>query len=96
MESTKALIIKELEANGDWIFSGKLARIIHEITGTKESVVERKARELRKAGVLEVVYEQVEDQGPKCAKYRIAQVEVPIKGIVDSKTERVIYQKELI
>ena len=97
MESTKALVIKKLEESGDWIFSGKLARIIHELTGTKESVVERRARELVRAGVIERELVQVEGTGPRVVRLRIPKVEIPIIGIVDSKTEQIVFnQPELI
>jgi len=52
---TKIEIIKYLKAEyGDkFCFGGKLARAIHELTGTKESVVEKRARELVESGLLE-------------------------------------------
>ena len=92
MESTKILIIKELEANGNWIFSGKLARIIHEITGTKESVVERRARELVRAGVIERELVQIEGTGPRVVRYRIIKI-LPQVAL----TEQVVFnQPELM
>ena len=70
---TKIDIIKHLEDNygKDWIFGGRLAREIHELTGTKESVVERRCRELENAGILEKQLVQIEGQGARVVQYRI-------------------------
>ena len=76
--STKQLIIKYLEAEygNKFCWGGVLARAIHDQTGTKESVVERRARELVKSGVLEAIYEQPEGKGAKCVRWRIKPPEV--------------------
>lgn len=73
MNSIKSLIIQFLEANygNKFCWGGVLARAIHDQTGTKESVVERRARELVKSGVLEAVYDQVEGKGAKCVRWRV-------------------------
>src|SRR3990167_9852265 len=70
---TKIDIIKHLEDNygKDWVFGGRLAREVHELTGTKESVVERRCRELENAGILEKQLVQVEGQGARVVQYRI-------------------------
>lgn len=71
--SIKENIIQFLEQNyGDkWCFAGKIDDYIRDLKGSKASNVSRRCRELVKSGVLEVIYEQVEGKGPKCAKYRI-------------------------
>ena len=95
MTSIKEHIIKYLEAEygNKFCWGGVLARAIHEQTGTKESVVERRARELVKSGVLEAVYDQIDGKGARCVRYRVAKVEIPIRGIVDSRTEEVVFKK---
>lgn len=71
--SIKELIIKHLEDNygNSFCWGGVLARAIHDQTGTKESVVERRARELVKSGILEAVYDQIDGKGAKCVRWRI-------------------------
>lgn len=70
---TKVDIIKYLEENyGDvWTYGGKLAREVRELTGTKESVVERRCRELVNENVLEKKLVQIDGVGPKVVMYRI-------------------------
>ena len=70
-QTIKAEIIHYLE-DKDWIFGGVLGRSIHEITGSKESIIERRARELAEDGKILKDYEQIEGRGPRCVKYRIA------------------------
>ena len=70
---TKTEIIKHLEENygKSWIYGGKLAREIRELTGTKESVVERRCRELVNDGILEKQLVQIDGVGAKVVQYRI-------------------------
>ena len=70
---TKIDIIKYLEENyGDvWTYGGKLAREVRELTGTKESVVERRCRELVNENVLEKKLVQIDGVGPRVVMYRI-------------------------
>ena len=93
----KQVIIQRYEELGDWAFAGKVARELAYNLVLKESNVERRMRELVKSGVLERRLVEVEGVANKVVQYRIAPVEVPIIGIVDSKTEQVVFnQPELI
>ena len=69
----KISVIKYLEENHrGWVWAGVISRAVHELTGHKESVIERHGlRKLREEGVLEVEYAQIDGAGPKCARYRI-------------------------
>ena len=100
MNSIKTIIIKFLEAEygNKFCWGGVLARAIHDQTGTKESVVERRARELVKSGVLESVYDQVEGKGAKCVMWRIkpAPYEWPPLPEEFLKTGKIIEQEQLI
>lgn len=84
----KQIIIKYLEENyGDkWCFGGALARAIHDITGTKESVVERRARELVQSGVLEKQLVQVDGEGPRVVMYSLHK-EIPplVSPVIENK-----------
>lgn len=75
----KQQIIHYLEENyGDrWEFSGKLARELHNLLLTKESVIERRMRELNVSGVLDKQLVSVEGVRNKVVKYRMAKVELP-------------------
>ena len=83
---TKTEIIKHLEANygKNWCYGGKLAREIRELTGTKESVVERRCRELVNAGILEKQLVQIDGVGARVVQYKM----------VDVKEEPRDYEKE--
>ena len=89
----KKIIVQHYEGIGDWAFAGKVAREIAYKEILKESNVERRMRELVKSGTLERRLVDVEGVANKVVQYRIAKVEVPIKGIVDSKTEQVVFKK---
>ena len=69
--SIKQIIIQYLEEQGGYVWAGKIDDYIRSVKGSKASNVSRRCRELEKSGVLEVVYEQVDGKGPKCAKYRL-------------------------
>ena len=71
MNSIKKCIVQFLEEDGGFVWGGVLARAIHDLTGHKEAIVERRARELVREEVLEATYEQVEGKGPKCVKYKV-------------------------
>ena len=70
---TKTEIIKHLEANygKSWIYGGKLAREVRELTGTKESVVERRCRELVNEGILEKQLVQIDGVGARVVQYLV-------------------------
>ena len=69
MHTIKDTILENLSYE-HYVWGGKVARTVHEITGAKESVVERRCRELVEEGKIEVEYEQVEGKGPHCVMYR--------------------------
>ncbi len=77
-ETIKHDIIKYLEGHGHFVYGGSIARNIHELRGCKESVVERRCRELAEEGVLEKAYEQVDGKGPRVVMYRLAPEKEPI------------------
>ena len=62
---------KYLEANEGFQWAGSISRAVHELTGQKESIVERRLREYENEGLLIKTYEQVNGQGPKCVLYRL-------------------------
>ncbi len=64
-------ILKHLDTQKSFVFAGLIARTIHDLTGAKESVVERRLRELYASGRLERTYERVGGVGPSCVLYRI-------------------------
>ena len=76
MTSIKQIIIQHLEAEyrKSFAWGGVLARAIHDLTGTKEAIVERRCRELVKSGLLEAIYEKVNGEGHSCVRYRIAKI----------------------
>ena len=82
-------IIKYLEENygNKWCWAGVLARAIHDLTGTKESVVERKARYLVREGILEKELAQVEGKGPMCVKYKILPPVALTEEVMFNQTE---------
>lgn len=82
--TTKQLIIQKLEEDGGWVWAGKLAREIHEITLQKESVIERRCRELVELNFIEKELAQVGGEGPRCVRYKIIR-QVPIKSFIPSK-----------
>src|SRR3990167_7362385 len=75
--TTKKEIIIYLEQfhGKSFCYGGKLARDVHGITGTKESVVERRCRELVFAGILEKQLVQIDGQGPRVVQYRVKPLE---------------------
>jgi DNA-binding Lrp family transcriptional regulator len=73
MSQTKKLILELLQANGGWLPAGQIARAIHEVSGGKESQIERRCRELCNSGVLEKRYNQVDGKGPHFVEYRFAE-----------------------
>lgn len=73
-------IIKVFEEDSDWHFSGSMARSLHNITGKKESNLERAFRELhsgydrsgRWMGIyLDRKLVQIDGSGPWVTMYRI-------------------------
>ena len=72
--SIKQIIIQYLEEQGGYVWAGKIDDYIRSVKGSKASNVSRRCRELEKSGVLEVVYEQVESKGQKCARYRLVEL----------------------
>jgi hypothetical protein len=77
MTSIKTIIIKHLEEEygNNWCWAGKIDDYIRNLIGSKASNVSRRCRELVKSGILDVCYEQVDGKGPRCAKYRVKEVE---------------------
>ena len=70
-DTIKSDIVHYLEEQGGWVFGGVLGRTLRELTGHKESIIERRARELVNEGKILNAYEQIEGRGPRCVKYRI-------------------------
>lgn len=70
-ESIKYEIVKELEQHNDYVFGGTLARELGYRLKHKESVIERRARELVNEGVIEKTFTQVDGKGPHVVQYRI-------------------------
>ena len=48
-----------------------MCRKVHEDSGHKEAIIERRARELAKEGKIIASYAQVEGKGPKCVRYEV-------------------------
>jgi predicted transcriptional regulator len=69
--SIKTCILAYLHASPSWVWAGTLAREVGRENKTKESVVERRARELHEAGLVDSEYVQVEGVGPRCVRYRL-------------------------
>lgn len=67
-------IIRYIEEQGGWVWGGTLCRAIHDLSGHKESVIERRARELVEYGFLDKELVQVDGKGPKCVRYRIVEL----------------------
>lgn len=67
----KNSIIAYLYRQSSWCWGGKLAREVARECECKESVVERRCRELVEEGRIEHQYQQVEGKGPNCTQYRI-------------------------
>ena len=72
--TAKQIIIQYLEEQGGYVWAGNIDDYIRSVKGSKASNVSRRCRELEKSGVLEVVYEQVDGKGPKCAKYCVIEL----------------------
>jgi len=70
-DTIKYEIIKYLDTQKYFVFGGAVGRAIHDLTGAKESIVERRCRELVKEGRLERELRQVGGFGPKCVCYKI-------------------------
>ena len=93
----------EAEYGNKFCWGGVLARAIHDQTGTKESVVERRARELVKSGVLEAVYDQIDGKGARCVKWRVNPVHTfddimgsPLKELDKLNIRTEVFQPELM
>ncbi len=71
-DTIKTEILAYLTREGpSW--GGTVCRDIHNLTGTKESVVERRCRELVNEGRLEKCYAKVNGKGLNCIRLRIKQ-----------------------
>lgn len=92
---TKSDIIKHLEANygKNWIYGGKLAREIRELTGTKESVVERRCRELVNEGILEKQLVQIDGVGARVVQYRVVDVKEDLGELAMAEINQETYEK---
>ena len=71
-QTIKISVIKYLESQGP-TFGGKMARELARELEHKESVIERRARELVQAGVLKADYVQIDGAGPRCVKYSVVE-----------------------
>lgn len=72
MNTIKQAIVSYLEGlNGLSEWGGTLAREIAYRTKHKESVVERRCRELAEEGRIKVTRERVNGKGPLCVKYSV-------------------------
>lgn len=69
MKTVKEMILEYLSYD-QYAWGGKLARDICQRTGHKESVVERRVRELVNEGLVENDYQQVDGKGPHCVLHR--------------------------
>lgn len=69
MKTAKEMILEYLSYD-QYTWGGKMARELCQRTGHKESVIERRARELVNAGLVETDYRQVDGKGPNCVMYR--------------------------
>lgn len=92
MNSIKKCIVQFLEEDGNFVWGGALARAIHDLTGHKEAIVERRARELVREGILEAIYEQVEGKGPRCVKYKV----IPFQSAPEIMYNEELKQAELL
>jgi len=70
MKTDIKLVLELLRENGDWLPSGQVARSIHEVSGGKESQIERRCRDLCKSGILEKRLKQVDNKGVWFCEYR--------------------------
>ncbi len=71
-------IIKYLDSQVDlfnskpkFVFAGVISRAVHDLTKCKESIIERRCRELAREGKLEADYQQVNGKGPHVVLYRV-------------------------
>lgn len=87
-DSIKSSIIKYLENNGE-SSKGKLDDYMRDLRGTLGETTARRLRELCKSGIIERVWKEYGDK--KYLAYRIAEVKVPIVGII--KDEKVIFKE---
>ena len=85
--SCRAETIKYLEANEGFQWAGSISRAVHELTGQKESIIERRLREYENEGLLIKTYEQVNGQGPKCVLYRLKPTPKPATGALTLSTQ---------
>ena len=91
----KHSIVKELEITGDWVFGGKLARVIADKHQAKESNVERRMRELCNEGFIEHRYVENPSKGNKVVQYRINSKAMPLKYQLDVILKREINKETL-
>ena len=75
-------IIQYLEENGE-SWSGAMCRAVHDQSGHKEGVIERRAREMSVASKIISVKAQVNGEGPWCVKYRIKPMQNPDNSMHD-------------
>lgn len=64
-------IIQYLSKGPDW--GGTICRAVHDLTKSKEAVIERRLREMAEEGLLDKCYRQVGNTGPHCVRYRLHQ-----------------------
>jgi len=71
-------ILSYLEGCNQCVWGGQLAREIASRCKCKESVVERRARELVADEKINATYDQVNGKGPMCVKYHCV-IKSPVK-----------------
>ena len=69
-------IIRYLEENGE-SWSGPMCRTVHDQSGHKEGIIERRAREMSAIGKIIPVKAQVNGEGPWCVKYKLPPMQKP-------------------
>lgn len=94
MNSIKQIIIKFLEADGGWVFAGKIEDYIRSELGAKASNASRRCRELEKSGILEKSLVQIDGKGPRVVRYRIIrEPRVLASGYIDNEMENWVINK---
>ena len=89
-DNLKQLIIKYLESEGG-ASKSRIEDYMKELKGTTGDCVSRRLRELVASGVCAKIAREFD--GKKYFAYRVAKVEVPIIGTVNSETEEIIFKQ---
>jgi len=85
------MIIKKYEEIDNWEYAGKVAREIRDVSGHKESTIERQMRYLVNRGILLRDLIQINEEGPRVVRYKLA----PEREIITKPKTQEERQQEL-